>query len=223
MWTIGSLIKPLKRITFHYLSLTKCLIILLVKKISFLDGFDGYNQIQISPEDQDKTTFTCPCGTFAYSVLPFGLCNAPSTFERAMLGIFSNIATDCVEIYMDDFTTHGTTFEEAQANLEKVLKICQEYNLSLNSEKCYMMMEEGVVLGHYLSSFGIQVDPAKIAIINTLPTPVKQKDVRSFLGHAIYYRRFIKDFNQLATPLYNLLKKEAEFEWTKDQRHHFSN
>ena len=87
---------------------------------------------------------------------------------------------------MDVFTTHGTTFEEAQDNLEKVLKRCQEYNLSLNSEKCYKMMEEGVVFGYYLSSFGIQVDPTKNAIINTLPTLVKQRYVRSFLGHIGY-------------------------------------
>ena len=81
---------------------------------------------------------------------------------------------------MDDFTTYGDTFEQDHANLEKVLKRCQEYNLSLNSEKCYFMME-GVVLGHYLSSFGIQVDPTKIVVITNLPIPTKKIDVRSFL------------------------------------------
>ena len=89
---------------------------------------------------------------------------------------------------MDDFTTYGDTFEQAHANLEKVLNFFQEYNLSLNSEKCYFMMEEGVVLGHYLSSFGIQVDPTKIIVITTLPTSTKKTDVRSFLGHFGYYR-----------------------------------
>ena len=116
------------------------------KYFSFLDGFSGYNQIQIAPEDQDKTTFTCPWGTFSYFFLPFGLCNAPATFQRAVISIFSDISADYLEVYMDDFTTYGQTFEEAKENLDKVLQRCKEYNLSLNSEKCFIMMQEGVVL-----------------------------------------------------------------------------
>ena len=80
------------------------------KYISFLDGYSGYNQINIAPKDQDKTTFTCPWGNFAYFFLPFGLCNAPKTFQRAVISIFANISHDCMEIYMDDFTTFGVTF-----------------------------------------------------------------------------------------------------------------
>ncbi len=79
----------------------------------------------MAPEDQDKTTFTCLWGTYAYSVLPFGLCNAPATFQRAVIGIFPDLIHDCVEVYMDEFTVHGNTFEEALENLEKVLKICK--------------------------------------------------------------------------------------------------
>ena len=86
------------------------------KFFSFLDGFSGYNQIQIVPEDQDKSTFTCPWGTFAYRVLPFGLCNAPKTFQRAIIGIFSELVNDSMEIFMDDFTTYGKDFEEAFDN-----------------------------------------------------------------------------------------------------------
>ncbi|MCY6525011.1 reverse transcriptase family protein, partial [Actinobacillus pleuropneumoniae] len=81
------------------------------KFFSFLDGFSGYNQIQIAPEDQDKTTFTCPWGTFAYRVLPFGLCNAPATFQRAILSIFANLINDGLEVYMDDFTPYGDDFD----------------------------------------------------------------------------------------------------------------
>ena len=117
---------------------------------------------------------------------------------------------------MDDFTVYGATFEEAKENLEMVLKRCQDYNLSLNSEKFFMMMEEVVVLGHYISSKGIQVDPKKIEVISTLPMPEKQKNVRSFLGHTRYYRRFIENFSQPATPLYNLLKKDSKFFWDSD-------
>ena len=88
---------------------------------SFLYGYSGYNQILIAPEDQDKTTFTCPWGTFAYQVFPFGLCGAPATFQREVLGIFSNLIHDCDEVYMDDFTAYGNTFQESLDNLEKVL------------------------------------------------------------------------------------------------------
>ena len=87
-----------------------------------MDGFSGYNQIQIALEDQDKTTFTCPWGTFAYTVLPFGLCNAPDTFQRVVIGIFSDLVNDCLQIYMDDFTPYRDSFENALTNLEKVLK-----------------------------------------------------------------------------------------------------
>ena len=91
------------------------------KYFSFLDGFNRYNQIRIALEDQEKTIFTCPWGTYAYKVLQFGLCNAPATFQRAVLDIFSDLLHDCVEVYMDDFTVMGDTFEEALDILEKVL------------------------------------------------------------------------------------------------------
>jgi hypothetical protein len=125
------------------------------KFFSFLDGFSGYNQIKIAPQDQDKTTFTSPWGTFAYKVLPFGLCNAPATFQRAVLGIFSDMLNDSMEIFMDDFTPYGVSFQEALENLEKVLKRCIQAQLSLSTEKFHMMMNEGIVLGHFISSQGI--------------------------------------------------------------------
>jgi hypothetical protein len=89
---------------------------------SFLDGFSGYNQIQITLEDQDKSTFTYPWGTFAYRVLPFGLCNAPTTFQRAILSIFNDLINEGIEVYMDDFTPYGDDFDQALNNLEKVLE-----------------------------------------------------------------------------------------------------
>eukprot|EP00253_Pinus_taeda_P035700 PITA_35700 len=184
------------------------------KFFSFLDGFSGYNQIRIAPQDQDKTTFTSPWGTFAYKVLPFGLCNAPATFQRVVIGIFSDMVNDSLEIFMDDFTPYGTAFEDALQNLEKVLKRCIEAHLALSTEKCHMMMNEGIVLGHYVSLLGIQVDPAIIQVILTLPIPKTQTEVRSFLGHAGYYRRFIKYFSKIASPLFVLLTKNAEFKWT---------
>ena len=105
---------------------------------SFLDGYSGYNQILIAPEDHDKTSFTCPWGTYAYRVLAFGLCNALATFQRAVLGIFDDLIHNCVDVYMDNSTAYGNTFQEALDNLEKVLIRCQETNLALSHEKCKM-------------------------------------------------------------------------------------
>ncbi|GJY52206.1 reverse transcriptase domain-containing protein [Tanacetum coccineum] len=128
----------------------------------FLDGFSGYFQIHIDPNDQEKTTFTCPYETFAYRRMPFGLCNAPSTFQRCM-------------------------------------------------EKSHFMVKEGIVLGHKISKKGIEVDKAKIDVITKLPHPTTVKGVRSFLGHASFYRRFIKDFSKNSRPMTHLLKKNTPF------------
>lgn len=131
-----------------------------------------------------------------------------------MLSIFANLVNDCVEVYMDDFTVHGNTYEEAKENLEKVLKRCIDTNLSLSHEKCHILMTEGIVLGHFISSKGVQVDPKKVQIIQDLPTPSNPKDVRSFLGHARYYRQFIQNFSKIASPLFPLLAKDVVFSWT---------
>ncbi|XP_052724070.1 uncharacterized protein LOC128193915 [Vigna angularis] len=179
----------------------------------FLDGFSGYFQINIAPEDQEKTTFTCPFGTFAYRRMPFGLCNALGTFQRCMLSIFSDYLESCIKVFMDDFTVYGSSFDTCLDSLEKVLKRCIETNLVLNFEKCHFMVEQGLVLGHIISSKGIEVDPAKISVISKLPYPSCVQEVRSFLGHAGFYRRFIKDFSQKALPLSKLLQKDIDFDF----------
>jgi hypothetical protein len=185
------------------------------KYFSFLDGYSRYNQILISLEDQDKTTFTCPWDTYAYKVFTFGLCNAPATFQRAVLGIFVDLIHDCVEVYMIDFIVYGNIYQEAFDNLEKVLIRCQEMNLSLSHEKCKMLLNEGVVLGHHVSFERVKVDPAKIEVIVRLPPPKSQKEVRSFLGHAGYYRRFIENFTKIDAPMFGLLIKDVDFLWTE--------
>jgi len=164
----------------------------------FLDGYSGFFQILIHPDDQAKTTFTCPFGTFAYRRMPFGLCNAPSTFQRCMTTIFSDMLEKEIEVFMDDFSVGGSSFDMCLKNLERVLKRCQETNLVLNSEKCHFMVKDGIVLGHKVSSRGIEIDPAKVAAIEKLPPPTLVTGIKSFLGHAGFYRRFIKNFSQIA-------------------------
>jgi len=118
----------------------------------FLDGYSGYNQIEIAlEEDQEKTTFTCPFGTFAYRKMPFGLCNAPATFQRCMLSIFSNMVKRFLEIFMDDFSVFGDSFDDCLTNLEKVLNRCEEKNLVLNWEKYHFMVTNDIVLGYIVS------------------------------------------------------------------------
>ena len=182
----------------------------------FLDGYSGYFQIEIAPEDQEKITFTCPFGTYAYWRVPFGLCNAPATFQRCMLSMFSDMVEHIMEVYMDDITVYGGDFEECLTNLEAILLRCIEKNLVLNWEKCHFMVNQGIVLGHIISSRGIEVDKAKIKLISKLPSPTNVKIVRQFLGHAGFYRRFIKDFSKIAKPLYKHLEKDARFFWEKE-------
>ena len=187
----------------------------------FLDGYSGYFQIEISAEDQEKTTFTCPFGTYAYRRMTFGVCNAPATFQRCMLSIFSDLVERIMEVYMDDVTVYRVSFEECLINLETVLHRCIEKNLVMNWEKCHFMVNQGIVLGHIISKKGIEVDKAKIEMISKLASPTNVKTVRQFLGHAGFYRRFIKDFSKIAKPLYKLLEKDAKFVWDEDYQRSF--
>ncbi|GJU78504.1 reverse transcriptase domain-containing protein [Tanacetum coccineum] len=114
----------------------------------FLDGFSGYFQIPIDPKDQEKTTFTCPYGTFAYRRMPFGLCNAPGTFQRCMMAIFHDMIEKTMEVFMDDFSVFGDSFSTCLSHLDKMLKRCEDTNLVLNWEKSHFMVKEGIVLGH---------------------------------------------------------------------------
>ncbi|GJU58374.1 reverse transcriptase domain-containing protein [Tanacetum coccineum] len=182
----------------------------------FLDGFLGYFQIPIDPQDQEKITFTYPYGTFTYRRMPFGLCNAPGTFQRCMMAIFHDMIEKTMEVFMDDFSVFGDSFATCLSNLDNMLKRCEDTNLVLNWEKCHFMCREGIVLGHKISKSGIEVDRAKVDVIAKLPHPTTVKGVRSFLGHAGFYRRFIQDFSKIARPMTHLLEKETPFVFSKD-------
>ncbi|GJY22792.1 reverse transcriptase domain-containing protein, partial [Tanacetum coccineum] len=120
------------------------------KYFYFLDGFFGYFQIPIDPMDQEKTTFTCPFETYAYRRMPFGLCNALATFQRCMLAIFHDMIEESVEVFMDDFSVFGDSFDKCLNNLDKMLQRCKDAHLVLNWENCHFMVKEGIVLGHKL-------------------------------------------------------------------------
>lgn len=182
----------------------------------FLRWYSGYNQIAISPEDQEKTTFTCPYGTFTFRRMSFGLCNAPATFQRCMMSIFFDMVEQTLEVFMDNFSVFGETYSNCLHNLEEVLKRCEMTNLVLNWEKCHFIVQEGIVLGHKISKDGIEVDKAKIEVIDKLPPPTSVKGIRSFLGHAGFYRRFIKDFSKVAKPLCSLLEHDKPFHFDKE-------
>nr|GEV55541.1 reverse transcriptase domain-containing protein [Tanacetum cinerariifolium] len=122
----------------------------------FLDGFSGYFQIPIDPKDQEKNTFTCPYGTFAYKRMPFGLCNAPGTFQRCMMGIFHDMIEQTMEVFMDEFLVFGNSFSTCLTNLKKMLKRCEDTKLALNWENSHFMVKEGIVLGHKISKKGIE-------------------------------------------------------------------
>ncbi|GJZ04806.1 reverse transcriptase domain-containing protein [Tanacetum coccineum] len=154
------------------------------KYVCFLDGFSSYFKIQVDPMDQEKTTFTCPFGTYAYRRMPFGLCNALATFQRCVLAIFHDMIKESIEVFMDDFSVFGNSFDYCLKNLDKMLQCCKDASLVLNWEKYHFMVEEEIMLGYKLSSVGLEVDKAKINIISKLPPPTNVKGIRSFLGHA---------------------------------------
>jgi hypothetical protein len=140
--------------------------------------------------------------------MSFVLCNAPASFQICMMSIFS----DMIEEIMDDFFVYGKTFDDCLENLDYILQRCEEKHLVLNWQKYHFMVREGIVLGHLVSKRGIKVDGTKIEVIEQLLPPINIRGIHSFLGHAGFYRRFIKDFSHIARPLINLLAKDVPFD-----------
>ena len=176
----------------------------------FLDGHSNYFKIEIATDDQEKTSFTCPFGTYAYRRMPFDLCNAPTTFQRCMLSIFSDMVERIMEVYMDVIIVYRESFGECLVHLETLFHRCIEKNLVLNWEKCHFMVNQGVVLGHIIYERGIEVDKSKVELISKLPSPTNLKTVRKFLRHEGFYRRFIRYFSKIAKSFYKLLEKRCK-------------
>ncbi|GKE65533.1 reverse transcriptase domain-containing protein, partial [Tanacetum coccineum] len=160
---------------------------------------------------------------FAYRRMPFGLCNAPGTFQRCMMAIFHDIIEKTMEVFMDDFSVFGNSFKTFLSHLDKMLQRCEDTNLVLNWEKSHFMVKEGIVLGHKISKNEIEVDKDKVDVIAKLPHPTTVKGIRSFLGYAGFYRRFINFFSKIARPMTRLLKKDTSFFFSKECIEAFQN
>ena len=172
---------------------------------SFTDGVSGYYQIRIHKEDRHKTTFVTEWGAFQYTVMPFGLKNAPAIFSRVVVAIFKEFIHKFVEVYFDDWTMFGLLKKHVEA-LRLMLAKCRQHKISLNLKKCIFCVPFGILMGHIVCRQGLMVDPVKIAIIVNLPPPNSVRKLRTTLGHTSYYRKFIKGYAQITTPMEKLLK-----------------
>nr|GEW31202.1 reverse transcriptase domain-containing protein [Tanacetum cinerariifolium] len=164
----------------------------------FFDGFSGYFQIPIDPQDQENTTFTWPYETFSYRRMHFGLCNAPGTFQRCMMAIFYDMIEETMEVFMDDFSVFGDSFSSCLSYLDKMLKRCEDTNLVLNWKKCHFMVKEGIILGYKISKSEIEVNKAKVDVIAKLPHPTSVKGVVRFGKRGKLNPRYVGPFKMLA-------------------------
>jgi hypothetical protein len=190
-------------------------------RISMIDGFSGYNQISVMPEDREKTAFTTPWGTFMYAKMPFRLMNAGATFQRAMDIAFIGEKDKFVVIYLDDITVFSKTDFEHLRHLKEVFLKCRKFGLSLNPKKSLFAMQEGKLLGHIVSAEGVRIDPDRVEAIQALTLPRSKKEVQAFLGRINFLRRFISNFAELVKHITAMLRKGHEIKWTVDPRKSF--
>ncbi|KAL6421071.1 hypothetical protein ACFW04_013595 [Cataglyphis niger] len=182
---------------------------------STLDLKRGYWQIKIRQEDKKKTAFSIGNGLWQFTVMSFGLCNAPTTFERLMERVLKELLFNISLVYLDDVIIFGESFEDMLSRLRQVFSRLRSVNLKLNSRKCSFFKREIKYLGHVVSQQGVTTDPEKIATVENWPIPQIKKQVRSFLGFCFYYKKFVKGFLLIAKPLFALTENLTKFVWTK--------
>lgn len=194
------------------------------KIFSSIDLRQAYHQLQLIPEDRPKTAFKTPFGLYEYRVLSFGLVNAPAAFQTVMNQIFRPYLNKFVVVYLDDIMVFSKTPEEHERHLRLVLDVLKDKKLTANVDKCNLNRNETTYLGHIISADGLKVDPAKISSIKSFPRPTDVKSLRSFLGMASYFRRFIKKFAIIARPLTDMLKKGVNVtaSWSSTAEHAFT-
>ena len=181
---------------------------------SFVDGFAGYNQIRMAEEDQHKTAFITPWGTFCYTVMPFGLKNAGATYQRAVTTLFHDMIHKEIEVYVDDMIIHSTDEEGKHLeDLNKFFSRLRQHKMRLNPAKCVFGVIKGKVLGYMVTDRGIEVDPSKVKAITEMQAPRTQKEVKGFMGRLQYISRFVNQLTTMCEPIFKLLKKNASLEW----------
>lgn len=180
-----------------------------------LDLKSGYWQIPMVESDREKTAFVTQEGLFEFTVMPFGLCNAPAAFQRAMNESLAGLINRICFCYIDDLIIGGHTVEELTGNLQAVFqRLLREEGLALNLKKCRLGFTRLPFLGHIISAEGIEPDPGKVEAIRQVPSPKNTNELRRFLGLMGYYRRFIRDMSSIARPLELLLRKSQPWTWT---------
>lgn len=184
---------------------------------STLDLKSGYWQVGIDEKDREKTAFSVGTGLWQFTVMPFGLCNAPATFERLMERVLKGLHWNTCLVYLDDIIVMGRTFEEHLQNLEQVFQRIAAAGLKLNPKKCSFLQTEVKYLGHKVSREGVHTDEEKIDTVRTWPRPKNLHELRSFLGLCTYYRRFVPKFATVAQSLHELTRKNQKFRWNREQ------
>ncbi|KAL1223554.1 putative mitochondrial protein [Cardamine amara subsp. amara] len=185
------------------------------KYFSKLDLRAGFHQLRMSPEDVYKTAFKTHSGHYEYLVMPLGLTNAPCTFQSLMNHVFQDVLRRFVLVFFDDILVYSVHWEAHLQHLADMFRILQQQQLYLKPSKCTFGATIIEYLGHFISAVGVSTDPSKVEVIKKWPTPTSQKQLRSFLGLANYYRRFIRGYSVVAHPLTNLLKKDG-FRWCQE-------
>jgi hypothetical protein len=185
-------------------------------RMSMIDGFFGYNQVSVLPEDREKMTFTSPWGTFMYAKMPFGLMNAGATFQCAMDIAFVEKKDKFVVVYLDDITVFSKSDKEHRCHLRKVFLKCRSFGISLNPKKSLFTMQEGKLLSHIVSAEGVRIDASKVEVIQALSILRSKKEVQSFLGKINFLRRFVPNFAEEVKLITTILRKENEVSWTSE-------
>ena len=188
---------------------------------STLDLQSGYWQVEIAEKDKEKTAFGVNGGLWQFNVMPFGLCNAPATFERLMERVLKGLQWKSCLIYLDDIIVMGRNFDEHIKNLKDVLQQLSSSGLKLNPKKCSLFQREVKFLGHHVTPEGISTDKEKIQAVRDWPQPRNLHELRSFLGLCTYYRRFVPNFANIAACLHRLTQKGQRFQWGNDQEEAF--
>jgi hypothetical protein len=188
---------------------------------SFTNGFSGYHQIEIAMEDRHKTMFSIEWGSYQYTMMSFGLNNAPTMFSRVVVEAFKEFFHNFLEAYFDDWTVFSLLKNHIEC-LRLMLDKCKECQLTLNLKKCILFSPFGLLLGHIVCKQGLLVDPSKIAIIVDLPPPTLVKQLLIALGHTGYYRKFIKGYAQIKTLMEKFMKNDCQFGWTDEFQQSFN-